>query len=227
MFTSHYVWGTNGVCEYKMDVNSTWIPTWHRMDRVSWSLAIFPKPPLEGRPNTKPVDHGTPNTHNHWFIVFHHDRGPTWIKIPWNSIWLSARSHMASHYTWRSVTTLHDFGGVLGRPLDTSFPFGLSQLHGHGSWLVCEVALAFMQPPPHPNYYATGTWLGPDWTNWELLVWRLKSEDEVTPCSLSREDGHALSRAWCPTLLSKLLVFNGYSRHKTILLVLGYKICGW
>ena len=46
---------------------------------------------------------------------------------------------MTSHYTWRSVTTLHDFGGVLGRPLDTFF--GLSQFHGHGSWLVCEVAL--------------------------------------------------------------------------------------
>ena len=29
---------------------------------------------------------------------------------------------MASHYTWGSVTTLqHDFGGVLGRPLDTFF----------------------------------------------------------------------------------------------------------
>jgi hypothetical protein len=26
-----------------------------------------------------------------------------------------------SHYTWRSVTTLHDFGGALGQPLDTSF----------------------------------------------------------------------------------------------------------
>ena len=38
------------------------------------------------------------------------------------------------------MVTLHDFGGVLGRPLDTFF--GLSQFHGHGSWLVCEVALA-------------------------------------------------------------------------------------
>ena len=28
---------------------------------------------------------------------------------------------MTSHYTGRSVTTLHDFGGVLGQPLDTFF----------------------------------------------------------------------------------------------------------
>ena len=26
-FASHYAWGTNGVCEWKMDVKSTWIPT--------------------------------------------------------------------------------------------------------------------------------------------------------------------------------------------------------
>jgi hypothetical protein len=37
-FASHYVWRTNGVCECKMDVKSTWIPTWHQMGRVSWSL---------------------------------------------------------------------------------------------------------------------------------------------------------------------------------------------
>jgi hypothetical protein len=28
---------------------------------------------------------------------------------------------MASHYTQGSVTTLHDFGGVLGQPLGTFF----------------------------------------------------------------------------------------------------------
>ena len=34
-----YAWGTNGVCECKMvDIKSTWFPTWHRMDHVSWSL---------------------------------------------------------------------------------------------------------------------------------------------------------------------------------------------
>ena len=37
--------GTNGreVCECEMDVESTWTPTWHRMDRVSWSLGLFSK----------------------------------------------------------------------------------------------------------------------------------------------------------------------------------------
>jgi hypothetical protein len=57
----------------------------------------------------------------------------------WNSSGLRPRYLMTSHYTWGSMTTLHDVGGVLGRPLDTSF--GLSHSYGHGSWLVCEVTL--------------------------------------------------------------------------------------
>ena len=44
-----------------------------------------------------------------------------WIEIHWTSIWLRARSHMTSHYTWGLVTTLHNFGSVLKWPLDTSF----------------------------------------------------------------------------------------------------------
>ena len=52
---------------------------------------------------------------------------------------------MTSHYTWGHVTTLHDFGSVLGHPLDNAF--GLSQFHGHRSWLVCEVALKSMITP--------------------------------------------------------------------------------
>jgi hypothetical protein len=50
--------GINGVCECKMDVKSTWIPTWHRMGScfmVTWT--VLKKPPLGGRPNTKPGDH--------------------------------------------------------------------------------------------------------------------------------------------------------------------------
>ena len=70
-FASHYAWGTNWVYECKMDGKSTWIPTWHPMDRVSrWLLDYFQKPPLEGRPTTKSGDHGTLYTHNCWFILF-------------------------------------------------------------------------------------------------------------------------------------------------------------
>ena len=84
-------------------------------------LDCIHKPPHGGKPITKPGDHGTPTAHNRWFILFYHVWGPAWIEIHWNSIWSRARSHMTSHYTWGSVTTLHDFGGVLGRPLDTFF----------------------------------------------------------------------------------------------------------
>ena len=87
---------------------------------VTWT--IFPKPTLGGRPNTKPGDDGTPNAHNHWFILFYHVWGPAWIKkTHWNSIWLRAPSHMASYHTWGSVTTQYAFEGVLGWPLDTFF----------------------------------------------------------------------------------------------------------
>jgi hypothetical protein len=47
--------------------------------------------------------------------------GPTWLEIRWNSIWLKAWSHVTSQYTWGYVTTLHGFGGVLERSLDTFF----------------------------------------------------------------------------------------------------------
>ena len=61
----HTTLETNGVVsECKMDVKSTWIPTWHQTGHVSWSLELVSKPPLGGRPNTKQGDHGTPNAHN-------------------------------------------------------------------------------------------------------------------------------------------------------------------
>ena len=84
-------------------------------------LDYFQQLPFGGRPNTKPGDHGTPNAHHRWFILFYHTWGPAWTKIHWNSIWLRVQYDMPSHYTRGSVTTLHDVGGVLGRPLDTFF----------------------------------------------------------------------------------------------------------
>ena len=43
-FTSHYAWGTNGVCECKMDIKWTLVPMWYQMYHVSWSLGFFSKP---------------------------------------------------------------------------------------------------------------------------------------------------------------------------------------
>ena len=79
------------------------------------------KTPLGGRPSTKLGDHGTQNAYNHLFYAIYHVWRPVWIEIHWNSIWLRAPSHMASNYTWGYVTTLHDFGGMMGWPYDTSF----------------------------------------------------------------------------------------------------------
>ena len=31
------------VREREMDVKSTWLPTWHQMNHVSWSLGLFSK----------------------------------------------------------------------------------------------------------------------------------------------------------------------------------------
>ena len=138
-----------------MDVKSTW----HQMDHVSWSLGLLSKLPLGGRRNTKPGDHGTPNTHNHWLLLFHNAWGPTRIKTHWNSFWLRVRSHMTSHYTWGPMITLHEMGGDLG------MTFGHFLLGSHnfmvmalGSWLVCEVALicsftAYASQEPLPWNY--------------------------------------------------------------------------
>ena len=66
--------------------------------------------------------------------LFYHVWKPAWIESHWHSIWLRARSHMTSHYTWGSMTTLHDFGGVLGRLVDTFFwalTISWSQLLAH------------------------------------------------------------------------------------------------
>ena len=121
---SHYAWGTNGVRECKMDVKSTWIPTWHRMDHVSCFMVkwtIFKNHILEVGLTQ---NHDTMTLWNLTIVKLSHFimcEDPTWIKTHWNSVWLRDRSHVTSHYTWGFVTTLHDFGGVLGQPLDTFF----------------------------------------------------------------------------------------------------------
>ena len=57
-----------GPTEY---VNARWMQSLHGfLHGINWimfhgHLDYFQKPPLGGRPNTKPGDHGTPNAHNH------------------------------------------------------------------------------------------------------------------------------------------------------------------
>ena len=143
-----------------MWLNARWMQSLHGfVHGIEWimfhgHLDYFQKPPLGGRPNTKPRDHGTLNAPNRWFIPFYHGWAPpAWIEINRNGIRLRARSHMASYYTWRSVTTLHDYGGVLGRPLDT-FTWALTI-----SW---PRLLARVWPGPQPNtispsFYSRGS----------------------------------------------------------------------
>ena len=137
-FASHYAWGTDGVSKWKINVKSTWNSSWYQIDHVSWSL-ILQKPPLGGRPSTKLETMALWNHTTVDLLYFIMCENPAWIVISWNSIWLRARLHMISYYAWGLVTTLHDFGSVLGWPLDTSF--GLSQFHGHVFWLVYELTL--------------------------------------------------------------------------------------
>ena len=97
-----------------MDVKSTWIPTWHRMDHVSWSLILLKNHLLgvgliheTGRPWQMHTTVG--------LFYFHHVWGPAWIDIHWNRIWLRPQSHMTSHshlrvrdhttWFWRCVRT--------------------------------------------------------------------------------------------------------------------------
>jgi hypothetical protein len=83
------------------------------------------------------------NSNNHFeltpvgLLYLYHVWGPAWIEIHWNSIWLRAWSHMTSHYTWgSSYMILRVSWDGLG-----TLSFELSQFHGHGSWLMCEVSL--------------------------------------------------------------------------------------
>jgi hypothetical protein len=86
---------------------------------VTWTM--FKNHLLKVGLNTRVGDHGTLNAHNHRFILFYHAWGPVCIETHWNNTWLRAQSHMTPHYTWGCVTTMHNFEGVLGWPLDILF----------------------------------------------------------------------------------------------------------
>jgi hypothetical protein len=113
-------------------VNARWMQSLHGfVHGIQWimfhvHLDCFQKPPLGGRPNTKPEDHDTPNAHHRRFTLIHHAWKPAWIKLHWNSIWLRARSHMTSHDTREFVATLTWCWRFVGTAFWT-LSFGLSQ----------------------------------------------------------------------------------------------------
>jgi hypothetical protein len=99
-------------------------------------LDYLQKPSFGGRHDTKLEDHGILNARNRWVILLYYVWGLAWIKIHWINIGLRGQSHMALHCPWPHYM-------ILEVPWDGlwTLSFGLSQFHGHGSWLMCEVAL--------------------------------------------------------------------------------------
>jgi hypothetical protein len=70
---------------------------------------------------------------------FYHVWGPAWLEIHCNSIWLGTGHiwlHTALEDPWPSYMILEVSCNGLW-----TLSFGLSQFHGHGSWLACEVTL--------------------------------------------------------------------------------------
>jgi hypothetical protein len=91
-------------------------------------LDYFQTPPLGGRLNTK--------TQRPWDCEILHRLiyyGLSCVRT------LHEQEFIEVALSWGPVNTLHEFGSVLGQPLETYF--GHSQFHGHGSWLECEVVL--------------------------------------------------------------------------------------
>ena len=91
---------------------------------VTWTISLNHL--LKVGPNTKLGDHSTPKSHNCWFILFYHVWALCMSSTHWNNMWFKGRSHLTSQYPWGPVTTLHDFGSVLGTAFG-HFSFGLSQ----------------------------------------------------------------------------------------------------
>ena len=81
---------------------------------------------------------------------------PAWIEIQWYSIWLRA-GHVWLHTTLEGPWPHYIISEVSWDGLWT-LSFGLSQFHGHSSWLVCV-----KQSPTlgaHTHAHDHGFWMG-------------------------------------------------------------------
>jgi hypothetical protein len=97
------------VSECEIDAKSTWIlPTWHRMDHVSWSLGVFSRTTSWWDVHRPDMNLGRPQ----------HSE----ISQPLNWYILScARTPREWEFVEIGNFTLQGFESVLGRSLDTSF----------------------------------------------------------------------------------------------------------
>ena len=122
-FASHYAWGTNGVCMWMQDgckvYMDSYMPSNGSCSLVTWTIIKNHLLEISLTQNRETMALWNLTTVD--LFYFYHARGPALMKINWNGIWLRTWSHMTSHYAWGTVTTLHDFGDVLGRSLDTFF----------------------------------------------------------------------------------------------------------
>jgi hypothetical protein len=80
-------WSTWMQDGWKVHMDSYMASNWSCF-MVTWTIST--KPSFGGMLDTKLRDHGIPNAHICWFILFYHACGSAWIEISWNSIWLRA-----------------------------------------------------------------------------------------------------------------------------------------
>ena len=103
-----------------------------------------------GRPNTKSRDYGTPNAHNLWSILLYHARGSAWLET-FEITFERGPNHIRLHTTLEDPWPHYMISEVCWDGLWT-LSFGLSQFHGHSSWLVCEVDLREKKPENKNKY---------------------------------------------------------------------------
>ena len=137
-------------------------------------------------------------TQNHdtmacWFILFYHVWRPAWIDIHWNSMWLRP-NHTWLHTTlegpWPHYMILEVYWDGLQR-----LSFRLSQFHGHGSWLMCEVALS----RPFTYWLLHEPELGLEvgsWFLWRLCCMRVPQHPTIHVGTLDKPYKHIEPATW-------------------------------
>ena len=142
-FDSHYAWGTDRWSEYVWMQDGCRVYTNSYMASngscfvVTWTVFKNHLSEVGLTQNRETMALWMFTTFG--YFLLYHMWGPAWIEIHWNNIWLRAR-YMWLHTTLEGPWPHYMILEVCWNGLWTR-SFGLSQFHGHGSWLVCEMTL--------------------------------------------------------------------------------------